>query len=1019
MRQEATNCGRSVMDTEGLQQQVVGAPPMRVLGPPTLLAVPALVFAPERRFQLLAVLAVRSGQWVPRDELAALLWPEHANADARRNLRHVIFKARTLPGVKDIEATEHALRWNIRTDLSAFEAALAEGRLLEAVASRRGALLAGIDDPANAALGDWLASERARFDARWQQAAHELLTAAAPSPRRAEIAQRLLELDPIDELAVGVLLQVELSLGQRAAAERRYREYANQLAAEYGVEPSRRLRDLFASTASATDAPDRARSPATQTPRFIGRKIELTALTDLLTMPACRLLTIIGPGGIGKSDLAAEVLRHFAASPATGVWVELQDLSNTAELTSRLAQRLGVTMTDAHDPLDLIGKHLGPRRVYCVLDNAEHLEELPAWIERLLLAAPALTLLVTSRTRLNLVAEQPFVLAGLAVPDEESRDLEAASAFDAVRLFASRAAAAQPGFDLARHLPAVIEIVEAADGMPLVIELAAAWVRLLPPPEIARELRDSIDLLERDPSSPGTPARPEHHSLRAVLDRSWALLTPAERDAMSALAVFRGGFSRAAAAAVAGTSMPLLSSLVDKSLLTVSETGRFGMHPIIAAQALLRLAADPQRMRACQDRHAAHYADLLEGLVRGAGVDHAPVADRLDLEIANGTAAWAHAIAHGEAVLVARSVEAWRIFFESRGQPDRGAAHFRAALAVTGADRDNDALAARLRAALSRLLVRLAEFEGALSVARIGADQAQRAGDRRALAACLSNSGNALCAQGQWAEARPPFELALTIGREDGIRAEVGAALINLGIVAKKEGRYDDALASYLQAIDIERELGHHMAVVRCLNNIAGVHMERNQWAQARPFMERGLQLCEHQRLDAMTPYLAFGLGAVQLELGDLGAAETRLRQALDRARSAAIPVVALLAEANLARIEARRGHFAAAGERLATAAREASGRNWVNQLLHQALFLGECCILAGQRERAATLWQMVATHPGSEAGLRDSARRWQADLALTAGEVELVRRETPTLEATVHCLLRGGDLVGGSAAMT
>ncbi len=1004
------------MDTEGLQQQAVGAPPMLVLGPPALLATPALAFAPERRFQLLAVLAVRSGQWVPRDELAALLWPEHANADARRNLRHVIFKARALAGVKGIEATEHALRWNISTDLSAFDAALAEGRLLEAVANRRGALLAGIDDPANAALGDWLATERSRFDARWQQAAHELLTAAAPSPRRAEIAQQLLGLDPIDELAVGALLQAELSLDQRAAAERRYREYANQLAAEYGVEPSRRLRDLFAPSTSAPDAAGQTPTPATATPRFIGRKVELAALTDLLTMPACRLVTIVGPGGIGKSDLAAEVLRHIAASPAAGVWVELQDLVDTAELTSRLAQRLGVTMTDARDPFELIGKHLGSRRVHCVLDNAEHLNELPVWIERLLLAAPSLALLVTSRTRLNLATEQPFVLAGLAVPDEESRDLEAASAFDAVCLFASRAAAAQPGFDLARHLPAVLEIVEAADGMPLAIELAAAWVRLLPPQEIARELRDSIDLLERDPGSPGAPARPEHRSLSAVLDRSWALLTPAERDAMSALAVFRGGFSRAAAAAVAGTSMPLLSSLVDKSLLTVSETGRFGMHPIIAAQALLRLGCDAQRMRGCQDRHAAYYADLLEDLAHGAGVDHAPVADRLDLEIANGTAAWAHAIAHGEAALVARSIEAWRIYFESRGQPDRGAAHFRAALAVTGAERNDDALAARLRAALSRLLVRLAEFEGALSVARIGADQAQRAGDRRALAACLSNSGNALCALGQWAEARTPFELALAIGREDGIRAEVGAALINLGIVAKKEGRYDDALASYLQAIDIERELGHHMAVVRCLNNIAGVHMERNQWAQARPFMERGLQLCEHQRLDAMRPYLAFGLGAVQLELGDLSTAETRLHQALDRARSAAIPVVALLAEANLARIEARHGHFAAAGERLAAAAREASGRNWVNQLLHQALFLGECCFLAGLRERAAKLWQMVATHPGSEAGLRDSALRWQADLALTAGEMELVRRETPTLEATVHCLLRGGDLAGKPA---
>lgn len=989
---------------------------MLVLGPPAWQGAPAQAFAPERRFQLLAILAVRSGQWVPRDELAALLWPEHANADARRNLRHVIFKARALPGVQDIEATEHALRWNIPTDLLAFEAALARGHVLEAVASRRGALLAGIDDPANAALGDWLANERSRFDTRWQQAAHELLAAATSLPQRAEIAQRLLELDPIDELALSALLQAELSLDQRAAAERRYRDYANRLAAEYGVEPSRRLRDLFAPAASAADAAGQTPAAATATPRFIGRRIELAALTELLTTPACRLVTIVGPGGIGKSDLAAEVLKHLAASPGAGVWVELQDLGSTAELTSRLAQRLGVSITDARDPLEQIAGHIGTRRVYGVLDNAEHLADLPAWLERLLLAAPKLVLLITSRARLNLAAEQPYPLAGLAVPDEESRDFEAAGAFDAVRLFEARAVAAQPGFDLARHLAAVIEIVEAVDGMPLAIELAAAWVRLLPPQEIARELRESIDLLERDPGAPGAPARPEHRSLLAVLERSWTLLTPAERDAMTALAVFRGGFSRASAAAVAGTSMPLLSSLVDKSLLTLNETGRFGMHPIIAAQAMARLAADAAKARGGRDRHAAHYAALLEQLAHRAGADHAPVADGLELELANCTAAWAHAITLGESALVARSVEAWRIYFESRGQPDRGAAHFRAALAMTGAGNKQEALAARLRAALSRLLVRLADFEGALSVARTGADQAERAGDRRAEAACLSNAGNAWCAQGHWAKAREPFEHALAIGREDGLPEEVGAALINLGIVAKKEGRYDDALAHYTQAIDIERELGHHMAVVRCLNNIAGVHMERNQWAEARPFMERGLQLCEHHRLDAMTPYLAFGLGAVQLELGDLGAAEKRLQQALDRARCAAIPVVALLAEANLARLAARRGDFAVAGERLAAVAREASGRNWVSQLLHQALFLGECCKLAGLPARAAQLWQMVATHPGSEAGLRDSALRWQSDLALTAQEWAVVRGETPTFEATVHCLLRGGDLTGTAA---
>ncbi|MBP5991123.1 MAG: tetratricopeptide repeat protein [Piscinibacter sp.] len=1011
-------CGPDVMSAELRAQQPGSEPRMFVLGPPELRAAAAPAFAPERRFQLLAVLAVRSGQWMTRDELASLLWPEHANADARRNLRHVIFKARALPGVDGIDASEHALRWRVSTDLLAFEQAWSERDALVASAWRRGALLDGIDDPANAALGEWLAAERARFDSRWQQAAHAALGASTTAPQRADIAQRLLEVDPLDESALSALLQAEMALGQRAAAERRYRDYAHRLAAELGVEPSRRLRDLFAPTAVAADTSNADRRAPPEAALFVGRRSELAELNALLATAECRLVTIIGPGGIGKSRLAAQALRRIATEPGTGVWIELQDLSEVAALSARLAQRLGVTLADAHDPLEQIGRHVGSGRLCCVLDNAEHLAELPAWVEQLLAAAPSLVLLVTSRSRLHLAAERPFTLTGLAVPDEDSRDLEAASAFDAVRLFEARAAAAQRGFELARHLPAVIEIVEATGGMPLAIELAAAWVRLLPPEEIARELRDSLDLLERDPASPGAPARPEHRSLHAVLERTWQLLAPAERDAMAALAVCRGGFTRAAAAAVAAAPLPLLSSLVDKSLLAVDENGRFGMHPLIAAEAAARLAADGARGRACRDRHAAYFAEQLETLVRRAGADHSPVADGVEHDFANCAAAWTHAIGCAAGGLVARSVEAWRVYFESRGEPARGVAHFRAALGVVAAERGGDALGARLRAALSRLLYRQADFDGALSVARTGADLALRSGDRRALVACLSNAGSALCAMGQWTQARQPFEHALAIAREDSVAVEIGTALTNLGIVAKKDGRYDDALSCYAQAIDIERELGHHMAVVRCLNNIAGVHMERNQWAEARPFMERGLRLCEHHRLGTMTPYLAFGLGAVQFELGDLDPAEARLRQALEHARSGEIPVVAILAEANLARVAARRGDFVAAGERLAAAAREASERGWTNQLLHQALFLGECCMLAGGRERAARLWQMVAAHPGSEAGLRDSALRWQAALALPNDELDAAQRDPPTLEATVDCLLRGGDLVDAAGAV-
>ena len=260
---------------------------------------------------------------------------------------------------------------------------------------------------------------------------------------------------------------------------------------------------------------------------------------------------------------------------------------------ARLAAQLGVDSTaDAtrSERIAAPGSRATPALV--VFDNAEHLPEMGVLADRLLAAAPGLALLLTSRTRTRSAHEWPMALAGLDVPDSDSRDLEAASAFDAVRLFDARARVARRSFRLAEHLAAVIDIVEAVGGVPLAIELAAAWVRLLPPEEIARQLHGSLAVLERDPALPGEPDRPEHHSLRVVLDRTWQLLAPAERAALDALSVFHGGFTAGAAQAVAGVPLPLLSSLVDQSVVAIDDAGRFGLHPLVASIAAERLRGD-------------------------------------------------------------------------------------------------------------------------------------------------------------------------------------------------------------------------------------------------------------------------------------------------------------------------------------------------------------------------------------------------------------------------------------------
>jgi tetratricopeptide (TPR) repeat protein len=305
------------------------------------------------------------------------------------------------------------------------------------------------------------------------------------------------------------------------------------------------------------------------------------------------------------------------------------------------------------------------------------------------------------------------------------------------------------------------------------------------------------------------------------------------------------------------------------------------------------------------------------------------------------------------------------------------------------------------------------EHQSGLAIAQSGIVLAERCADRRVLVRCLTNAGSCHTAQAQWSAARPLFERTLAIGRADGVVDEVATALSNLGIVAKNEGRYDDALACYAQALAVERERGRYAGVVRCLSNLGGLHLSRGEWASARQCMEEGLRLSELHRVDFFVPIHACGLGEALLELGVLGDAERHLRHALERCRSVDNPVIAVTAEANLARVETARGNFAAALAGLRTTAKMAHERGLTNFLLHIAVLFGDWMREVGRRGDAARIWRMVAAHAKADAGMRDAARHRSDALALSAEEISAVQRDVPTLDSTVERLLRGGDLVG------
>lgn len=846
-------------------------------------------FLDERRFQLLAYLAI-SGDWIERDRLAGLLWPEHDAAAARRNLRKIVFRARESVWSADLQTRGESLRWPVATDLADFKRALAAGQLAQACALYRGPLLAGLDDTAHSGFAAWLQSQRASLHVQWRDAALAVLPSLGTAEQRATAARRLIDDDPFDERALLAALAVLTADGKRAEAQALYREHVYRLAEDLGVEPSAAVRAaaraMVEQQPAAAVAPSWAGSASPEGPArardgFVGRRSERRELLALMHRPQCRVITVLGPGGIGKSRFAREQLAELATLTQAGVfWVALEDLNTQSQLLARIAQVLGSGINDAGDVVaQIAARHAGQGAVL-VLDNAEHLDALASWLQTLLTAWPLLRLVITSRARVGLIDEWLLPLGGLAVPDSDSRDIEAAAAFDAVRLFDLRARTVLPDFDLAAHLDAVIAVVERVDGMPLAIEMAAAWVRLLPPAEIVRELAHSIDILQRDERSGASAAPVAHDSMQAVFRRSWDLLAPRERQALSAVSVFRGGFRRDAAAAVADASWPVLASLVDKSLLSVDAQGRFGMHPLIATWVATVQPTDSRAGVAPALRHAAFFAAWLDALARDATADARVLIQAMAPDFGNCELAWATALRAERAELLAAMRPALVRFTEVQGRWRDACAMLGAALASDALVRSMPALRLELLLNLSTLHFQLGDPHQCEALARAALVLARTAGEPAKLIGALNNIGLALLNQGQAAQALPYFSEAAEGARASGERRALGNALINAAIVQKALGALPECLALNEEALAVLREVGHDNGVAMALNNLGDTLRVAGNLERAREVLETGLRFAEERALLPRLQNFRLCLGHLLIESGQ-GAEARRL---LDRA---------------------------------------------------------------------------------------------------------------------------------------
>lgn len=448
--------------------------------------------------------------------------------------------------------------------------------------------------------------------------------------------------------------------------------------------------------------------PHQSTP-FIGRDKELATITRRLADPGCRLLTIVGPGGIGKTRLALQAAERQVTAFAQGVYfVSLAPLSAPESIELALAESIGFSFYPGAAPRQQLLDYLRARNVLLVLDNFEHLLAGVSLVTEILEAAPRVKILATSRERLNLQAETLVSLDGLAYPALESS--ENIADFAAVKLFLQRAAQIQPDFRVTESsLGAVARICWHVQGMPLGILLAATWVEALPVQDIAQEIQKSLNFLEIDQHD--MPQR--QRSLRAAFNHSWNLLAEEERTAFKRLSVFRGSFTREAAQQVAGASLKVLMALVHKSLLRCdATTGRHEVHELMRQFGAEQLDSDQQESTQIHRLHCEFYAEFMrQQWTAVMSLRQATALTEIGYEFNNVLNAWNYAIGASRADILSRMALSLWCFCTLRRPASEGADIFGRAVAALQAAPGTDETQDRTQIVLGHMLARQGWFQ--------------------------------------------------------------------------------------------------------------------------------------------------------------------------------------------------------------------------------------------------------------------------------------------------------------------
>jgi DNA-binding SARP family transcriptional activator/tetratricopeptide (TPR) repeat protein len=621
---------------------------------------------PSKRTALLYYLAYQ-GDWIPRDDLLYLLYPDVNESAGRSALRPLLSRIRRMAHVHDLDVEPTRVRWSAATDARAFRDAVRAGRPERAVEHYHGELLASFSLPGVPTFDTWLELERHELRRDWRRVASGLaarLTRDGRDSEAAELLEGLARADALDEEVLRWRIVVLARAGRPGEALDAHEAFARALSREVDGVPepeTTRLVEQVRSGGPPVEDPFAAVEREVRATRitgglpgmataFVGREEEIRDISGRLRGGEHRLLTLVGPGGIGKTRLALEVATRVEPAFAAGAdFVGLEAVATEEAMVTAVASALGVAPVAGEPLRDQLLERVRTRRSLLVLDNMEHLLEHLALVTDLLASGPGLTMLTTSRQPLGLEGESVHAVGGLHVPREPER----ADGSDALALLALAGRRVRSDFDVDEDPGSAIRVCRLLGGMPLAIEMAAGWLRVLSLEEVATELADGIDLLEgRNRNAPE-----RQRDMRTLFASSWDRLSAREKRALTRLSVFRGGFDRRAARAVGDVGVPMLLALVNRSFLTREATGRFVQHPLVGRYVRERAEQWPDIVHEARDRHARVFTSRMrsEG-AQHAGMEAGTVDPAWLPDLENLHEAWRWAADHGREDLLDAAV---------------------------------------------------------------------------------------------------------------------------------------------------------------------------------------------------------------------------------------------------------------------------------------------------------------------------------------------------------------------------